>query len=268
MMFLRRLALVLPAVLGSCALLLAGGATARPGSTADPLVEVVVTLPQPPLAAAILRDRSLSAATTTRHRLNVRAPASVSYLRTLAVAQRALQVRIQEAIPQAEARWHYGVVANGMAVVVPRSSLARLRAVAGATVWPSLTYHPLLNRTPQLIGATTVWGPALATSGNGIKIGIIDDGLDQTHSFFDPTGFAYPAGFPKGNTAFTTPKVIVARAFAPASTSWKYASTPFDPQNSVAAATHAGELRFRNTSESSVKEYSSPLFNRNPSTVR
>ncbi len=31
--------------------------------------------------------------------------------------------------------------------------------------------------------------------------------------FFDPTGYTYPAGFPKGGTRWTTPKVIVARAF-------------------------------------------------------
>ncbi|MCW2685658.1 MAG: hypothetical protein JWR37_548, partial [Mycobacterium sp.] len=217
-----------------------GGATARPAAAPADLVEVVVTLPQPPLAAAILRDRGLAAATTTRHRLNLRAPASVSYLRTLAAAQRTLQARIQQAIPGATARWHYGVVANGMAVVVPRSQLARLSAVTGATVWPSVTYHPLLDRTPQLIGATAVWGPTLSTSGNGMKIGIIDDGLDKTHVFFDPTGYTYPAGFPKGNTAYTTPKVIVARAFAPATPTWKYASTPFDPQNSEHATNVAG----------------------------
>jgi subtilisin family serine protease len=164
----------------------------------------------------------------------------VSYLRTLAVAQRALQARIQQAIPGASARWHYGVVANGMAVVVPRSQLARLSAMAGVTVWPSVTYRPLLDRTPQLIGAPAVWGPTLATSGNGMKIGIIDDGLDKTHVFFDPTGFAYPAGFPKGNAAYTSPKVIVARAFAPTSTKWKYARTPFDPQNSEHATNVAG----------------------------
>jgi len=237
---LRRLALVLPAVLGSLTLLLAGGATARPAATPGGLVEVVVTLPQPPLAAAIRRDRGLVAATTTGHRLNLRAPASVSYLRVLAVAQRALEARIERAIPDAHARWHYGVVANGLAVVVPRSDLARLSAVPGATVWPSVTYHPLLNRTPQLIGAPAVWGPTLATSGNGMKIGIIDDGLDQTHTFFDPTGFTYPAGFPKGNSAYTSAKVIVARAFAPASTTWKYAGTPFDPLNSEHATNVAG----------------------------
>jgi subtilisin family serine protease len=240
MALLRRLALALLAVLGSVALLLAAGATAQPAVGPADLVEVVVTLPQPPLAAAILHDRDLAAATTTRHKLNVRAPASVSYLRTLAAAQRLLQARIQRAIPEARARWHYGVVVDGMAVVVPRSQLARLTAIRGATVWPSVTYHSLLDRTPQLIGAPTVWGPTLATSGNGMKIGIIDDGLDQTHVFFSPTGFAYPAGFPKGNTAYTTPKVIVARAFAPATPVWKYANLPFDPQNSDHATNVAG----------------------------
>ena len=34
-----------------------------------------------------------------------------------------------------------------------------------------------------------------------MKIAILDDGIDQTHPFFDPTGYAYPAGFPKGDTA-------------------------------------------------------------------
>jgi subtilisin family serine protease len=237
---LRRFALVLSALLCSLALLAAGGATARSDAPAADLVEVVVTLPQAPLAEAILHDRGLAAATTTHHRLNLRAPASVSYLRGLASAQRAMQVRIEQAIPGAATRWHYGVVANGMAVVLHRSDLGRLSAIAGATVWPSVTYHALLNRTPQLIGAPTVWGPTLATAGQGVKIAIIDDGLDRTHVFFDPTGYTYPAGFPKGNTAYTTPKVIVARSFAPATPKWKYASLPFDPQYSDHATNVAG----------------------------
>jgi subtilisin family serine protease len=237
---LRRLVLVLSAMLGSLALLAVAGAgiSARPAAAG--LVEVVVTLPQPPLAEAIQRDRGLARAATKNRRLNLRATASVSYLRTLASAQRALQARIETAIPAAHVHWHYGVVLNGLAVLVPQSELARLSAVKGVTVWPSVTYHALLNRSPQLIGAPTVWGPTLATAGQGTKIGIIDDGVDQTHSFFDPAGFAYPAGYPKGNTAFTTPKVIVAKAFAPATTTWKYANTPFDPDNSDHATHVAG----------------------------
>ncbi len=240
---LRRFALLLPAVLGPLTLLVAAGASmpARPSSPAGAgLVEVVVTLARPPLAEAIRTDRRLAARATTNRRLDVRAPASVSYLRSLASAQRTLQARIQARIPSARVRWHYGVVLNGMAVAVPPRQLAELRRIRGATVWPSVTYHALLNRTPALIGAPAVWGPTLATDGQGMKIGIIDDGLDQSHIFFSPAGYAYPAGFPKGNTQYTTAKVIVAKAFAPLAPAWRYANTPFDPQNSEHATNVAG----------------------------
>src|SRR4051812_23838049 len=83
---LRRVVLLFLTALGSLVLLTTAGATAR--TETDILVEVVVTLPQAPLAEAIARDRTLAAATTTQHRLNLRAPASRSYLRTLAAAQR------------------------------------------------------------------------------------------------------------------------------------------------------------------------------------
>jgi len=238
---LRRVVLFLVTVLGSFVLLTTAGATARTAASSDAaLVEVVVTLPQPPLAEAIQRNRTLAAAATTHHRLDVRTLASRNYLRTLATAQRTLQARIRTTIPSARVRWRYDVTLNGMAVAVPRSQLAALRTIPGATVWPTVRYHALLDRTPQLIGATQVWGPTLATSGQGIKIGVIDDGLDQTQVFFTPTGLSYPTGFPKGNTAYTTPKVIVARAFAPAANTYKYARTPFDPVNSDHATHVAG----------------------------
>jgi subtilisin family serine protease len=240
---LRRFVPVLPSLLGLLVLITSAGAGASarpPASSAADLAEVVVTLSQPPLAQAILHDRGLAKATTTNHRLDVRAPASVSYLRTLATAQRSLQARITAAIPGTSVRWHYSVVLDGMAVVVPRSQLGRLSSIPGATVWPSVTYHSLLDRSGKLIGAPTVWGPTLATAGEGMKIGIIDDGLDQSHVFFDPSSFSYPPGFPKGTAGFTTPKVIVAKAFSPATNHWKYADTPFDPVNSDHATNVAG----------------------------
>jgi len=155
-------------------------------------------------------------------------------------------------VPEARVTWHYDVALNGVSVLVPASQLSRLSAIPGATVWPSVTYHSLGspsptsaptgadNRPPQLIGAPDVWGPSLTNAGQGLKIGIIDDGVDQQHPYFDPTGFAYPAGFPKGNTSYTTPKVIVARAFPSPSTRWKYANTPFDPLESDHATHVAG----------------------------
>jgi subtilisin family serine protease len=213
-----------------CGLL--GLAFATPAHAAD--VEVVVTMKKPPLAEAFADTGTLAYSSFVRpHRLLLSAPASRSYLRRLTLDQGALAGRIHAVIPRAAVRWRFGVVLNGFAVVVPRELLARLGRVPGvAQVWPGATYHLLLDRTPQLIGAPTLWGPTLATAGQGMKIGIIDDGIDQTHPFFSPTGFAYPPGFPKGQTAYTNPKVIVARAFPPPRANHMNAGLPFDPGES------------------------------------
>jgi subtilisin family serine protease len=124
--------------------------------------------------------------------------------------------------------WRYKVTLNALAVVVPRGDVSRLAKVPGvARVWSSAIYHASLDRTPALIGAPIVWGPTLSNAGQGMKIGIIDQGIDQTHPFFNPAGYTYPTGFPKGNTAFTTPKVIVARSFVPAGVTAPASVLPF-----------------------------------------
>jgi subtilisin family serine protease len=191
---------------------------------------VVVTLKAPPLAEVFARHDTLAFSSFVRpNRVLLSAPASRRYLRRLDAEQRVLQARIRARIPKAQVRWRFGIVLNGFAVVVPRSQLPSLSALAGVRVWRSVGYRTLLDRTPQLIGAPTVWGPTLATAGQGMKIAIVDDGIDQTHPFFAPAGYAYPPGFPKGQTAYTTPKVIVARAFAPATPVYANARLPFDP---------------------------------------
>jgi len=195
---------------------------------------VIVTLKAPPLAEAFVQRRTLAYSSFAEpHRLVLTTPASRVYLDRLETTQRVVAARIRAALPVAQTRWHYDVVLNGFAVVVPRDQVDRLAQIPGvARVWPTYSYHSLLDRTPQLIGAPTVWGPTLGTAGEGMKIGIIDDGIDQTHPFFSPTGYTYPAGFPKGQTAYTTPKVIAARAFAPAGITYARAHLPFDEGNS------------------------------------
>jgi subtilisin family serine protease len=221
----------------AAAVFFAGVAHAAP----EPPVEVVVTLDAPPLAAAIQESRVLSARYKAR-RLDLRAPTSVDYLHSLAVAQRALAARIGATVPAARVTWRYRVVLNGLAVRLPRDELGRLASVPGvAKVWPGITYRPLLDKSPHLIGADKLWdAPAFDTAGNGIKIGIIDDGIDQKHPFFHPSGYTMPPGFPKGNTSYTTAKVIVARTFSPPTNHWKYARLPFDPAFSDHATHVAG----------------------------
>ncbi len=204
-------------------------------------VEVVVTLDAPPLAQAIQKSRVLSARTKAQ-RLNLASPTSTAYVRSLATAQSALATRITATIPGARVTWRYRVVLDGLAIVLPAKDLPRLRSIPGvAEVWPNVTYRSLLDRSPELIGADQLWdAPKFDTAGNGIKIGIIDDGVDQAHPFFDATGYTMPPGFPKGNTTYTTNKVIVARAFAPPTNNWRFARVPYDPEFSEHATHVAG----------------------------
>jgi subtilisin family serine protease len=199
-----------------CLLALAtGSARAEQRAAQDDVVEVVVGLAQRPLG-------------TTRWAAGRQLQA-----RTMLSAQTRVAEAIRTTLPGSQVRWRYRLVANGMAVVVPRVELARLSSLPGvARIYPSVRYRPLLDRGPVQIGAPSLWGPGLENAGQGLKIAIIDEGIDQTHPFFSPAGYTMPAGYPKGQPAYTTAKVIVARAFPPARPTWKHASKPFDPEHS------------------------------------
>ncbi|HZR92101.1 MAG TPA: S8 family serine peptidase [Gaiellaceae bacterium] len=203
--------------------------------------EVVVALSPPGLARAFHDSRVLSARTRTQ-RLDLRSAMSTAYLADLTRRQDALARTIERVIPSARIRWHYQVVLDAIAVDLPADRLSQLSRLPGvAAVYPDVRYRASLDRSPELIGADQLWGlPDFTTAGQGVKIGIVDEGIDQAHPFFDPAGYSYPPGFPKGDTAFTTPKVIVARAFAPPGETWKYARVPFDPVYSDHATHVAG----------------------------
>ena len=166
-----------------------------------------------------------------------------TYAGRLSAAQDALARRIVGSVPGSRIHWRYTHVLDGLAVVLPRTAVGSLASVPGvAEVWPNLRYHGLRpTGTPQQIGADKLWGPNLETAGEGIKIGVIDEGLDATHPYFNPAGFSYPPGYPKGRTDLTTPKVIVERAFPPPKTTYKYANDPVDPTESF-HGTHVGGI--------------------------
>jgi subtilisin family serine protease len=191
------------------------------------MTEVVVTLKAPPLSAF---GRSL---TSARHD---------TYTRELAAAQRQAARNVLSAVPSSSIRWRFHLVANGFSVLLPKAAVGLLGRLPGvAKVWPNVTYHALVDHGPATIGANQLWGPSLETAGQGMKIGIIDDGIDAQHQYFDPTGYTYPPGFPKGEKRYATPKVIVQRAFPPPGATWKNAALPFDPGQSF-HATHVGGI--------------------------
>jgi subtilisin family serine protease len=216
--YLRRLFLF-----GVCMLVaLPALAAARPvQQRSDSLVEVVVEL----------RDPGVARTLGVRARLDT--SASRRRLAGIEAEQDLLKQRILEAVPEAKVTWRYRVVFNGLAVVVPQRSVSRLERIPGVReFYRSVQFRPSLDRSVPAIHAPALWGPTLTTAGQGMKIAIIDDGIDQRHPFFDPTGYTMPPGYPKGQTAYTTSKVIVARSFPAPAPRARYSELPFDQENS------------------------------------
>ena len=130
--------------------------------------------------------------------------------------------------PRAKVTSEYDVSLNAVAVQLNGTSLATIAAapMVQSAEYNTL-YYPNLSQSYKIINAMGAWNAAggRATAGAGIKIGDIDSGIEDTHPFFDPTGFSYPPGFPKCDAEdsnshhpdqdcnFVSPKVIVAKVF-------------------------------------------------------
>jgi len=214
---------------------LRAGVVHVPRGHASGRTRVIVTLKLPPLAAAFGR----SPAAFSGRRLNVATASSRAYLARVDAAQRVAIANLRRAIPQATISRRFRIVLDGVTVSLPVRRLPRLAALPFVRkVYPSMRYTLSLDKSPSLIGADVLHATTGAR-GQGIKIGVVDDGVDQTNPFFNPAGYSYPAGFPKGDTAFTTPKVIVARAF-PGPGSGARGKLPLDRQESFHGTHVAG----------------------------
>jgi minor extracellular serine protease Vpr len=76
--------------------------------------------------------------------------------------------------------------------------------------------HRDLNTALGLVNVPGAWSAisgGVANAGAGMKIGIIDSGIDQNHAGFQDSSLTPPAGFPKGDSNYTNNKVIVARSY-------------------------------------------------------
>ncbi|HEX3878551.1 MAG TPA: S8 family serine peptidase, partial [Bryobacteraceae bacterium] len=113
-------------------------------------------------------------------------------------------------------------LANAVFVVSTPDRVAEMRLINGVVdVVPMRRLHPTLNKATQLMNAPAAWNAlgGVANAGAGIKIGIIDSGIDNTHPAFQDSTLKVPAGFPKCTTGqpqdcnYTNNKIIVARSY-------------------------------------------------------
>jgi minor extracellular serine protease Vpr len=198
-------------------------------------VRVIAELALPPLAARY--GRNLYG--IGRRKLAVSSTASRAYVATLALAQARAVAQLRAAIPQARVQERFRILLDAVTVDLPARRLPELMRQREFTrVLPSLSYTLADDTSPGVIGADVIQHE-LGADGTGMKIAIVDDGIDQTNPFFNPAGYSYPPGFPKGDTAYTTPKVIVARVF-PGPNAGKPGSLPLDPASSFHGTHVAG----------------------------
>jgi len=178
----------------------------------EPGQRLIVRLAQP----AVVEQVALSEAGA----LQFEQPQTRAYQAELEQRQSALLSQIQGFLPGTVVEHTYQLVFNGFALSVPDemdpAGLQELRNLPGIEqVYPEVAYQPTLYSSLPLIQAETLWQSVggQAQAGSGIRIAILDGGIDIHHPMFDSSTFSYPAGYPKGDGRYTTPKVIASRAY-------------------------------------------------------
>ncbi len=108
---------------------------------------------------------------------------------------------------------------NAVFVTAPRDRLPELQSLSGVKgVVAVRRYKRDLNRATQLLNAPAAWNAlnGVGQAGAGVKIAILDSGIDNKHPAFQDSSLPMPAGFPicsGSDCAYTSNKVIVARSY-------------------------------------------------------
>lgn len=110
-------------------------------------------------------------------------------------------------------------IANAVFVSANADAIAEMSKLPGVLGAVRLRrYSMKLNRATQLINAPAAWGilGGPANAGEGVKIAILDSGIDQSNAAFQDSSLVMPKGYPicsGEDCAFTSNKVIVARSY-------------------------------------------------------
>jgi minor extracellular serine protease Vpr len=207
-----------------------GPASIRPNVNADAFIQG----PEVDTSSVVvqLKGDPLSTYSATKppagRKIDFKNSAVISYRAQLSAGRNDFRKWLQAHAPAATITSEYDISLNAVAVELNGTPLATIAAAPMVQrAEYNVLYHPNLSQSYHIINATDAWNAAggRSVAGGGIKIGDIDTGIDETHPFFDPTGFSYPPGFPKCDKVdsnshrqdqdckYVSPKVIVAKVF-------------------------------------------------------
>ena len=128
-------------------------------------------------------------------------------------------------------------VVNALFVTAAPARVRELETLPGVKAVLEMGYaQKLTNKATALVNGPAAWAATggVSSAGAGIRIAIIDTGIDQAHPAFQDSSLAVPAGFPVCSgfdgdcSAYTNNKVIVARSYV------KMLAAGSDPANPAA----------------------------------
>jgi minor extracellular serine protease Vpr len=197
---------------------------AAPSSAVLDKSSAIVVLKQQPVATYDGHLQGYEKTRVSNGKLNPNSAAAKKYVGYLKTEHSAFAKWLQTNVPSAKITSQYFVTLNAVAVKLNGAAIGKLSNSSEVlAVEYNALYHPDMSESYKLINAQAAWAAAggRANAGSGVKVGMIDSGIDYRHPFFDPAGFSYPAGFPKCDAADTaggscknvSQKVIVAKVF-------------------------------------------------------
>jgi minor extracellular serine protease Vpr len=143
--------------------------------------------------------------------------------------------------PKAKVTREYDVALNAVAVQLNGTALATLRAAPMVTrVELQGLYYPTVDDPDlSIIDAPQAWarGGGPANAGEGVKIAIVDSGIDVRHPCFADAG--YPSQTQLGDRRFTNNKVIAAKLFSNKTPQQQYTAEAIDSHGTHVAGTAA-----------------------------
>jgi minor extracellular serine protease Vpr len=119
-------------------------------------------------------------------------------------------------VPLASVTGEFDISLNAVAVKLNGATLAQVsaNAMVRSAQYQGLYYPNAVDPDLALINAEQAWarnGGSAATAGTGVKVAVVDSGIDITNPCFADAGYVPQQQF--GNKKYTNNKVIAARVF-------------------------------------------------------
>ena len=144
-------------------------------------------------------------------------------------------------VPQASVSGEFDISLNAVSVKLGGATLAQVAAspMVKSAQYQGLYYPNAADPDLAIIRATDAWAlrGGAANAGNGVKVAIVDSGIDVGHPCFSDAG--YPAATQVGNPNFTNNKVIAAKVFNNKTPSRRYTPEAIDSHGTHVAGTVA-----------------------------